>query len=226
MKDKVRIKSFAKGLLLQLDPKVPFEEILSEIASKFSEGRAFFGKESVALSFAGRKLSDEEEFQLMEKIQENCDLRILCILEKDESRNKTFVKALKLTEIRRFHEIDMEEEVQIFRGSLKDGEELQTPCSIVIFGDVEWGCSITSEKNILVMGALNGIARAGAEKNRKAFVVAMEMAPQALAIGDFNFEPIKRTKWGRKYKELPLVAKVRGDSIVMEAFTKEHLKDF
>ena len=60
MKDKVRIKSFSKGLTIQLDDQIPFDDLLKEVAAKFSEGRNFFGKETVALAFSGRKLTDEE----------------------------------------------------------------------------------------------------------------------------------------------------------------------
>ena len=226
MKDKVRIKSFSKGLILQMDDQLSFEELLVEIATKFEEARSFFGRETVALSFSGRKLSEEEELQVMDTIQAHCDLKILCIVDKDEEREKTFVRAMSLVEFRKMIELDLEHEIQVFHGSLKDGEELETPNSIVIFGDVESGCSITSEKNILILGTLYGNAHAGSTGDKKAIVVALEMAPQALAIGDFKYEPTKKSKWGKKKKEEALVAKVLGDSVITEELTKEHLKDF
>ena len=226
MKDKVRIKSFSKGLIVQMDDQLSVEELLAEISVKFEEARGFFGRETVALSFSGRKLSEEEELQVMDTIQEHCDLKILCIVEKDEEREKTFVKAMSLVEFRKMIELDLEHEIQVFHGSLRDGEELETPNSIVIFGDVESGCSISSEKNILILGTLYGNAHAGTTGDKKAIVAALEMAPQALAIGDFKYEPPKKSKWGKKKKEVALVAKVLGDSVITEELTKEHLKDF
>ena len=227
MKDKVRIKSFSKGLKLILDDQIPFDDLLREVAAKFVEGKNFFGNETVALTFSGRKLSEEEEMQLMDVIQYNCYLKILCIVEKDEERDKFFMKIVRLAETRKLFEVDVDQEVQVFRGSLQDGEKLDTPTDVVIFGDVAAGCSITTEKSILVLGSLYGSAMAGkGAKAGKHIVAALEMAPEALAIGDFKYEPPKKTKWGKKKKDVAYVAKIQDDAIVMEELTKEHLKAF
>ena len=43
MKDMVLIKSFSKGIALHLNAEAAFEDILKELAYKFSEARSFFG---------------------------------------------------------------------------------------------------------------------------------------------------------------------------------------
>ncbi|MBQ1850266.1 MAG: septum site-determining protein MinC [Lachnospiraceae bacterium] len=226
MKDKVRIKSFAKGLTLQLDDQIPFEELKEEVSAKFREARSFFGKETVALSFQGRNLSDEEELQLWETVQNECDLKILCLVEKNEEREKTFVKAMRLTEFRKMVEMDLDGEVQVFHGSLTDGEELDTPNSIVVFGDVESGCKIVSERSILILGTLYGSAHAGCKGDKKAIVSALEMMPENLSIASFTFEQEKKTKWGKKNKPKPQTAKVFGEIVILTDLEKEQLKDF
>ena len=100
MKEKVRIKSFSKGLVLQLDDQASFDELLSETAAKFLESKTFFGKETVAITFSGRKLSPDEEFQMIDAIQFNCDLKIPCIVEKNDEQDKVFMKAIRQAEIR------------------------------------------------------------------------------------------------------------------------------
>lgn len=227
MKEKVRIKSFSKGLVLQLDDQASFDELLSETASKFLEAKTFFGKETVAITFTGRKLSPDEEFQMIDAIQYNCDLRIPCIVEKNDAQDKVFMKAIRQAEIREMMEVDADQEIQVFRGSLRDGEELETPNNVVIFGDVQEGCSISSEKNVLVLGAIYGTARAGVPHNDRCIIAALEMTPEEISIGDFKYEPMKKTnKWGKKKKEAAQAAKVQGDTIVFEELTKEHLKAF
>lgn len=228
MKEMVRIKSFAKGLVLQMDDKIPFDELLSIVAEKFAESKNFFGKETVAISFHGRKLSDEEEIQLLECIEYNCYLKIRCIVEKDPAKERLFVKAMDLAEVRKLISTEMEQEVEVVRRSLTNGEELVTQSSVVIFGDVEAGCTVTSERNICVLGGLYGKAHAGFESYlRTAIVAAVEMAPEELTIGRFRLEASeKKPKWGKKKEDEPKVARIYDGAIVLEPFSKEHFKKF
>lgn len=227
MKDKVRIKSFSNGLILQLDQDEPMEELLVEIAAKFKEGKAFFGRAAVAISFQGREVNAEEEDRILNTIEENCNLKIVCIVGKEEAREKVFGKALQHYERQKLAEDQLGREVQVFQGSLKDGEELETPTSIIILGDVESGCSISSEKNILVLGGIYGKAHAGkGSDGKKNIIAALEMASDELFIGDFKYIPAKKNKWGKKKKEEALVAKIHENSVCLEPLTKEHLKEF
>lgn len=227
MKENVRIKSFQKGLILQLGEEPTFEEILAETTKKFSEGRVFFGDAAVAVTFQGRELSRSEELQLVDTIQQNCDLKVICVVAKDEEQNKLFVKAVQYTERQQIADTVLGEEVQVFRGDLSEGEKLDTPSSIIILGDVHSGCSVMSAKNILIFGSLYGEAHAGyGEDGEGNFVIAREMTPEELTIGDFKYIPPKKTMWGRKKKEQMLVAKLQEDKIQIQEFTKELLSSF
>ena len=63
MKNSVVIKSFPSGIVLHLNPEIPFDEILSDVEDKFRESSAFFKDAKMALSIKDRVLSNEEEFQ-------------------------------------------------------------------------------------------------------------------------------------------------------------------
>lgn len=227
MKENVRIKSFQKGLILQLGEEPSFDEILAEATKKFSEGRAFFGDAAVAVTFQGRELSRSEELQLVDAIQQNCDLKVICVVAKDEEQNKLFVKAVQYTERQRIADTVLGEDVQVFRGDLTEGEKLDTPSSIIILGDVRSGCSVVSAKNIMIVGSLYGEAHAGYGENGEGnFVIALEMTPEALTIGDFKYISPKKTMWGKKKKEQMLVAKLQEDKVQIQEFTKELLSAF
>ena len=226
MKDKVKIKSFSNGLTLQMDEQAAFEELLFEIKQKFKDGKAFFGDSAVAIAFRGRELSEKEEELIMEAIEENCNLKLVCIVSKDEAQERIFKQALQHMERKKLAEADLGREVQVFRGSLKGGEKLETPNSIIVLGDVESDCSVSSEKNILILGCLYGTALAGQGKDAEdCFVAALEMTPNELYIGDFKYNPGKKPKWGRKKKDTLTVARIQENSILMEELTKETLKD-
>ncbi len=220
MKDMVLIKSFQNGITILLNEEASFEEILAEISNKFSEARAFFGSVSMALSIEGRRLSEAEEIRIIDTIRKNSDIRILCIIGHNEEKNKNFIKALQHVEKR----VTSSDEGQFYKGTLKDREVLETENSIIILGDVYPGCAVISAKNIIVLGGLYGEAYAGGNGQGNAYIVALEMEPERLKVGDFKYKAnTKQTKWGIRPKVQPKIAYVKNNKIVMEALTKELL---
>ena len=65
MKNSVIIKSFPNGIVLHLNQELDFDELLFQIAMKFKESSGFFKDAKMALSIKGRKLTDEEENQVL-----------------------------------------------------------------------------------------------------------------------------------------------------------------
>ena len=61
MSQSVMIKSNKYGINLVLDPNIPFVELLKDVIEKFKASEKFFKNAELAISFEGRKLSEEEE---------------------------------------------------------------------------------------------------------------------------------------------------------------------
>ncbi len=223
MKDLVLIKSFPNGIALHLDKDAPFEELLEELSYKLSEARAFFGNASMALSIEDREVSGAEEIRILDAISKNSNLTIICIVGKDEATNKTFIRALAHTE----KKLSKEEDGQFFKGSLKNRETLETENSIIVLGDVYPGSAIISAKNIIVLGGLYGDAYAGGNGQPGAFIAALEMEPENLKIGDFNYIPVtKQSKWGIRPKIQPKIAYMKNNKMIIETLTKDLLEGF
>lgn len=224
MKDVVIIKSFSNGIRLHLNAECPFEQIIDEVAFKFSEAKNFFGRASMALAVEGRDISDAEEIQILETIRRNSKVNIVCIVGHDEATDKNFIKAL--------HKVDKTappagDDGQFYKGSLKDGQVIETEESIVILGDVGRGCSVISAKSIIVLGGLYGEAYAGENGKEGAYIVALEMEPERLKIGDFKYKGSGKTaKWGIRPKVQPKIAYVKNQKIVFDALTKDLLGAF
>ncbi len=221
MKDTVIIKSYQNGITLNLNSEVDFSVILEEINYKFSEAKSFFGKSKMALSIKGRTLNDVEEMQLIETIQNSCDVMIVCIVGNDEEVNQTYMKALQDVQ-----EEDQEDVGQFYKGTLKNNQLLETESSIVIMGDVQQGSAVISAKNIIVLGGLYGEAYAGVNGNRNHFIVALDMSPEILKIGDYKWKPTTKHKWTKKSKTQPQMARIEGKQIVVETLTKDLLGVF
>ncbi|MCM1173984.1 MAG: septum site-determining protein MinC [Blautia sp.] len=221
MKNPVIIKSFPNGLSLYLDDEMPFDRLLEEIAVKFKESAQFFRDAHMGISFEGRKLTEGEEREVLEVISGNSSLNIICIIGKDDETNQNYVRALQQLEFRR-HE--MENAGQFYKGTLKDGQLLETENSIIVMGDVYPGACIVSKKDIIVLGGLYGQAYAGGSGLDNHFVVALEMSPEKLKIGEFKYKTSeKQSKWPIKPKVQPKIAYVKDGRVMMEAITKELL---
>ena len=223
MREAVIIKSFPNGIALYLNAEMPFENLLEEIGYKFSDARNFFGNVTMALSIEGRAVSDMEEIRILETIRDNSDINIACIVEKDDTVNKNFVRALERTE----EAMDQKPEGQFFRGDLKDREVLETENSIIMLGDIYPGSSIISAKSIIILGGLYGKAHAGGNGREGAFIAAFEMEPERIRIGDFKYKSgTRRSRWGIKPKVQPKIASVKNDRVIIEALTKDLLSSF
>lgn len=224
MKNSVIIKSFPNGIVLHLDPETDFKELLMETALKFKESRSFFKDARMALSLKGKELSQEEEKQLLDAIAENSDLHILCLVSEDEETDRRFVKAISQTD---FSDGSLTGgEGQFYKGTLKNGQVLETEFSIVILGDVYPGSAIISAKDIIVLGGLYGEAYAGGNGSEGHYIAALEMSPEKIKIGDFKYHSKEKAKWGIKPKVQPKIAYVKNQKIVMDSLTKELLGEF
>ena len=222
MKDTVLIKSFPNGITLHLDSEMPFENLLEEIAFKFSEAKNFFGRAAVALSIVDRDVNTAEEIRILDTIQSNTDLNIICIVGRDDATNKNFVKALAHIE----KKLSGGDEGQFFKGDLKNQEVFETDNSIIILGDVYPGSAVISARNIVILGGLYGEAYAGGNGQESAFVAALEMEPERIKIGDFKYKPSKQPRWGIHPKIQPKIAYVKNNKIIFDVLTKDLLSTF
>ncbi len=72
--------------------------------------------------------------------------------------------------------------VHYHRGTLRGGQSLQFVGDLVIVGDVNPGAEIAASGDIIVFGALRGVAHAGAQGLESARVVALDLDPTQLRI--------------------------------------------
>ena len=55
---------------------------------------------------------------------------------------------------------------------MRSGQKLESEGSLVILGDVNSGAEVMASDNIVVLGALRGLAHAGAKGNKQAIIAA------------------------------------------------------
>ena len=180
MDNSVIIKGNNHGITVILDSKMEYSKLKDRVAQKFKDSSKFLGAAPVVLGFEGRPLLPEQEKELLDIITESCDLRVVCLVDTNEARDKQYEKTLneKLMEL-------AGASGTFYKGNLRSGQAVTFETSVVILGDVNPGASVTSTGNIIVLGALKGQVFAGAGGNEKAFVFAIDMAPVMIRIAGY-----------------------------------------
>lgn len=221
MQQSVVLKSNKYGINLILNEKMNFEELIQCVIEKFKESEGFFKNAKMAISFEGRKLTQEEEFQIVQAITENSSVHIICILDNDQLKEE-----LVRQKIEQFEEEQAGKTGEFYKGTLRSGQVLDCETSVVVIGDVNPGAKVISKGNIVILGALKGNAYAGANGNEQSFVAALDMDPVQIKIGDVIGRSADKSISDRKKKKQPIlpaepqVAIVKDGNIYIEPITK------
>ncbi|MFY8148671.1 MAG: septum site-determining protein MinC [Prochlorococcaceae cyanobacterium] len=72
--------------------------------------------------------------------------------------------------------------LRIHHGTLRSGEHLQAPGSVLLLGDLNPGARISAAGDVLVWGRLRGVAHAGCQGDGSARIVALQLRPLQLRI--------------------------------------------
>lgn len=179
MDNSVIIKGLNNGIIVVLDPQIEFELLKEKVIKKFRDSSKFLGSAQVALSFEGRKLTDEQQLELLDIISEESELKIICLVTDDPEKELLFQKSIE-----RSGDTKNKTNGQFYKGNLRSGQSLECDTSIVIIGDVNAGASVTASGNIVILGALRGNVYAGASGSNKAFILALDMSPVQIRIAD------------------------------------------
>ncbi len=220
MKNSVVIKGNKYGIMVMLDDKLSFEDLKEDIIEKFKESSKFFGEASMAITFEGRKLSLEEEREVLDIISENSDIKIVCVIDNDKKREEVYKESIekKVADV-------AYSTGQFYKGTLRNGQVLECESSVVILGDVNPGAKIISTGNVVVLGALKGIVYAGITGDASSFVVALEMSPVQIRIGDVIARCADNKSRFKKNKPETKIAFVEDDNIYIEPLSKDVLSD-
>ncbi len=218
MNNSVIIKGTKSGIIVVLDSNMDFEELKQNVATKFKESSKFLGNATMALSFEGRELTNEEQREILDIINENSNLHIACVIDTDQEKEAMFSKSLN----ERLMELQSNTG-QFYKGNLRSGQVLEVESSIIVIGDINNGAKVVSKGNVIILGSLKGNVFAGASGNSKAFVVALDMEPVQIRIADIIARaPDKKSKEVQREAK---IAFVDDGNIYIETLNKSVLND-
>lgn len=150
-------------ILIKLNEESEQKEIIEGLKKKLPELKKFYKEEKNPIKVTGKVLKNKEIDEIQNLIKEKLDVEIDFDMPKSlglSSIKKTFDREIAVSETK-FH-----------RGSLRSGQKIETEGSLVVLGDVNSGAEVIASDNIIVLGALRGLAHAGAKGNKQAIVAA------------------------------------------------------
>ena len=198
---KVYFKATKDNIFVILDPIADFDEIKDSLNIKAAKAKRFFGEGDAFVIFKGRRLTDNDESQLVKIIEEQTDLRIYVMQEKDKNPEyeidddtseftsySNLIKPMNMIMAAFPSESSAISErlggAVFHKGSLRSGMRVESEGSVIVIGDVNPGGEIIAGGNIVVLGTLKGLAHAGAFGNKDTFIAALSLQPVQLRIAN------------------------------------------
>ena len=127
-------------------------------------------------------------------------------------------------------ESDSKTACMFYKGTLRSGQVFEADGSVVVLGDVNPGGKVVAKGSVIVLGSLKGNIFAGVDGNENAFVVALEMSPMQIKIGEIiarsSDTGTRITKGRNKNKVIePKIAYVYDQNIYIEDLEQNALDD-
>ena len=218
----VELKGFRDGMRLIIDPEASMEQIEQAIVERMvSLGDSLSGL-TMNMDLGSRSLNDEELVRLKKLLNENYGLEVKQIIgdsqdepKSTESAQIAGVPALH-SEERVYNQLaQINEETRFIRHTLRSGQiERALEGNMVILGDVNPGAEVVAAGDIIVLGALRGVAHAGALGNISSIIFALNLLPTQLRIGRF----ITRAPAEQQQHQSAEIARVLEDAIIVEEY--------
>ena len=150
-------------IVLKIAEEAEYEQVVYELKKKLPDLKKFYNNEKTPILVTGKVLKNKEMDEIKRIIQEVIEVEV----------DFEIPKTLGLHSIKRTFNKNTEiSETKYYRGSLRCGQRMEAEGSLVILGDVNSGAEVMAADNIVVLGALRGLAHAGAKGNKDAIISA------------------------------------------------------
>lgn len=164
MLNNIRISQNTNEIVMNVNVIAQMDEIIKELELKLPKLKEFYQSSTLPIRITGRLFSEPE----IEKVKELISQEIHVEIKFDSISDLLGLHAIKKT-----FEADTEiTQTKFILNSLRSGQREEYQGSVVVCGDVNFGAEIIAGGNIMVLGALRGLAHAGANGNVMAFISA------------------------------------------------------
>ena len=217
----VALRAYRDGLHLIIRPHLSMTEIEAAIQQEMSRMNRPLVGASVQIDLKCPTLKEEEIAYLRSKLQDTYNLTVRSVESIDEQASPPIAAAPTTHTISQIADAPSSRESELSKVvpyTIRSGQTEDFPQgSLIIYGDVNSGGEVRAGGDIVVLGALRGNAHAGMNGRLSAVVIAMDLIPVQLQIGNF----VNRRPIGQKPRGYPEIARVGvEDVIIVEKFVK------
>lgn len=219
----VVLKGSRDGVSVIINEQASIEAAVRDLRAKLANAGSFFRGAVFRLESGNRTLSSDEREALTSTMEEfGILLRDSKRIERSSGPHVRGEHALSRAGERVYDEPveaaardTAEEATLLVRRTLRSGQRIEYDGNVVIVGDVNAGAVVTCSGDIIVLGALRGLAHAGAEGNTDAIVMAFRLQPTQLRIAHYISRPPDDQQ---PSPSGPEVALVQDERIQIEAY--------
>ena len=227
----IAIKGTRNGLRLTLEPETPFKELLSALADRLAESPAFFRGASITIDTSQRTLRSNERMQLEDllALYQMSIIPLEAVIKKRKEVVKVVTQPLSdsvseetMTQQGTMDYVQRDpresEDTLFLRRTVRTGQAIHHHSNVIVLGDVNPGAEIIAGGDIIVWGVLRGMVHAGYPDNENALVCSLQLSPVQLRIAHL----LSRPPEGFEAQQLPEVASIRQEQIVVETWVNGH----
>ena len=217
----VALRAYRDGLHLIIKPHLSITEIEEAIQDEISRMDRPLTGTSVQIDIKGPILQAEEMARLRSKLKESYNLTVRGIVVSEEPVSPPIAAAPTTHIISQAvapSQTRESEPSRIVPYTIRSGQTEDFPQgSLIIYGDVNSGAEARAGGDIVILGALRGNAYAGMNGRLSSVIIAMELVPPQLQIGNY----LNRLPIGQKPRGYPELARIgTEDVIIVEKFVK------
>lgn len=210
-KKKLDFKGTKDGFLIYVSGFGSFEEILEAVKNKLDNADSFF-KSAEIVGVDGFSFNIREKKILKHVIEKQYGLSVVSL--ETYSNLTTTAKTTKKPAVPTARELSKTDDTKFIKGTIRSGRREEHSGNIIVLGDVNPGAELVAGGNIVVMGALRGVAHAGYPKNDEAFVASLTFNPVQLRIGEIITRPPEE----EEMPDNPEIAYIKNGMIVIEPY--------
>ena len=223
----VKLKGNRGGLQLVFAPNADFESIRDDIQRKLEEGSRFF-RRGTEIQIAPGVLSEANEAVLRKLFHRHGVLFRVEEPVEPPLRPKTEQKPAAppkpkpepIVEPPKAIPSMDEPQMLVVNRTIRSGQEIKTPGSVMICGNVNPGAQIIAGGSIDIRGACKGLVHAGAYGDTSAFIVADQLMPTQIRIADRIAQPPENMKKPQAAER----ASIKDGKIVIEPMERQEIK--